>query len=88
MGNGRLKPAPEKLAAIRNIAAPTNLQQVQAFLGLVGFYRRFIKNFSGIARPLHELMRGGVPFEWTPKRQAAFESLRSALDETTEVFLP
>ena len=48
---------PEKLRAVRDWLVPTNVPELQSFLGFVGFYRRFIKNFSKLARPLHDAIR-------------------------------
>jgi len=78
---------PDKLEAVKAWPIPTNVKQVQRFLGFVGYYRRFIKEFSKIARPLHELTRGHsggpqkkkrkspVRFHWGPDEQAAFDLL-------------
>ena len=63
---------------------PTNVTEVRAFLGTTGFYRRFIKAYATIAKPLTDLTRndvGSVPESWTPKCTAAFETLRQALME-------
>jgi hypothetical protein len=49
------------------------------FLGLAGYYRRFIPKFSLIAKPLNQLLRKDVPFTWTPAEQLAFEKLRPVL---------
>ncbi|CAF1025965.1 unnamed protein product, partial [Brachionus calyciflorus] len=51
-----LKPDPEKLAAISNFQPPTNMQQLQSFFGLTGFYRKFIESYAKIVKPLYELM--------------------------------
>lgn len=54
----------DKVEAITEWPKPTCLRDVQAFLGLANFYRRFVRNFAAIAKPLTELTRSGVPFEW------------------------
>ena len=69
---------PGKVEAVCNWAAPTNLREVQGFLGFANFYRRFIQDFSKIARPLNDLTKKNTPFEWTTERQQAFETLCSA----------
>jgi len=56
---------PEKISVIKKWAVPTTVRGVQSFLGFCNFYRRFIKNCSGIARALHRLTRQNVPFNWT-----------------------
>ena len=58
---------------------PTTPKQVRAFLGLVGYYRKFIKGFAKVAKPLTLLTRQQVKFEWTPDHQAAFEHLKNAI---------
>ena len=51
-----------KIEAIKTWPQPTNLQQVRSFLGIAGFYRRFVKNFSTIAAPLHALSKKNAPW--------------------------
>ena len=69
---------PSKVKAILDWPVPTTVKQVQAFLGFANFYRRFIRHYSQVARPLHELTRLSIPFEWTPRQQQAFNFLKQA----------
>ncbi|XP_019089192.1 PREDICTED: uncharacterized protein LOC109127993 [Camelina sativa] len=55
---------PEKIAAIQEWRKPTTVTEVRSFLGLAGYYRKFVKGFSLIAKPLTRLMGKGVPFIW------------------------
>ena len=55
---------------------------------MVGYYRRFIPNFSKIALPLHELVRADVKWEWDERRDAAWLELKEALNETSSLYLP
>ena len=55
----------EKIAAIRDWPPCRNATEVRAFMGLSGYYRRFVKDFSLIASPLYGLMKKGVGFVWT-----------------------
>jgi hypothetical protein len=62
-----------KIVAITSWPLPTTVTQVRSFLGLARFYRRFMWDFSTIAAPLHRLIKNGVPFQWGPAQQQAFE---------------
>jgi hypothetical protein len=56
---------------------PTLVHQIRSFLGLAGYYRRFIPNFSRIAKPMTELLKKGVRFSWNEKCEEAFHTLRT-----------
>lgn len=62
--------------------------QVQIFLGLAGFYRHFIKEFSIIAAPLHELTKKGAPFHWEVAQENAFNHLKKKLTNAPLLQLP
>ena len=66
-----------KINAIKTWPQPTNLHQVRSFLGLAGFYRCFVKDFSTIASPLHALSKKNAPFIWGPSKDTAFNDLKS-----------
>ena len=70
---------PAKIEAVKNYPVPTDLRSSRGFIGFVGYYRRFIENFSSIASPITDLTRKNEPFIWTPERQSAFEILRDKL---------
>ena len=70
---------PEKVSAVVNWPRPINVTEVRAFTALAGYYRRHIKRFAEIARPLHELTREAQPFIWSERQQAAFEKLKQCL---------
>ena len=74
-------PDPAKVIAVRGLEPPTTLTQVRAYLGLVGYYRRFIPNFAQIANPLHSLLKRSSEKVWGPECQQAFEALKQALLE-------
>ena len=73
---------PSKTEVIRNWGIPTTVKGVQSFLGFCNFYRRFIREFSRIARPLNNLMRNNVPFVWTKDCGQAFTRLKESLAST------
>ena len=77
-----------KIEAIKTWPQPTNLQQVRSFLGLAGFYRRFVKNFSTIVAPLHALSKKNAPFVWGSLQSTAFDELKSLLTHAPILALP
>ncbi|XP_028057292.1 uncharacterized protein LOC114261251 [Camellia sinensis] len=72
----------EKVVAIKEWKQPTNLTDVRSFLGLSGFYRRFIEKFSTIAAPITKLTRKNVKFIWTDDCERAFQELKQRLNIT------
>jgi hypothetical protein len=72
-------PDPDKVSAVRGWPQPRSKTDVKSFLGLASYYRRFIKGFAEIARPLHALTRHDAPLEWTQACETAFERLKDAL---------
>ena len=74
-----ITPMPEKLACIKDMPPPKTPKEVKQFLGLIGYYRKFVPRFSDLARPLNVLTRKDVPFEWTPICQESFELLKTSL---------
>jgi hypothetical protein len=73
---------PMKLAGIHDWPAPTNVKGVRSFLGFGNFYRRFIRHFAEIARPLNALTKKDQPFKWTTECQEAFNTLKQKFSET------
>ena len=71
-----LLPDSSLLAAIREIPPPKTATEVCSFLGLVGYYRRYVKGFAAIAGPLHALTRKDAVFHWSAECQAAFDQLK------------
>ena len=74
-----LLPDPSLLAAIRDIPPPTTATEVRSFLGLAGYYRRYVKGFAAIAAPLHALTRKDAVFHWSEDCQTAFDQLKTRL---------
>ena len=63
---------PTKVDTVTKWEAPTTMGEIQSFLGLVGYYRRFIENFSKIAKPMTELLKKDTKFKWTEQCEASF----------------
>ncbi|GJS76060.1 putative reverse transcriptase domain-containing protein [Tanacetum coccineum] len=79
---------PSKIEAIKNWKAPTTPSEVRLFLGLAGYYRRFIKNFSKIAKPLTSLTQKNQKYEWGEKEEEAFQTLKNKLCDAPILSLP
>ena len=67
---------PSKIEAIQNWPTPKNVVDVRSFMGLAGYYQRFIEGFSKIAHLITSLQRKGVKFDWTPKCEEIFLKLK------------
>jgi hypothetical protein len=70
---------PEKVQEVMDWKPPTTVRQIRSFLGLAGYYRRFILDFSKIAKPMTELLKKGVKYDWSQKCEDAFHTLRQHL---------
>ena len=79
VGKNGIQPQAEKVAAIKNLLAPTDQKAVRSFLGMVGYYRQCIPGFANLAFPLTELTKPRQPFIWGQEQQEAFELLKKAL---------
>jgi hypothetical protein len=72
-------PDPAKTEAVRNYPVPTTKRGVRSFLGFAGYYRRLIRDFAKIAKPLHDIAAEYKPFTWSDSQQNSFETLKNAL---------
>jgi hypothetical protein len=71
---------PCKVQEVLDWKPPTSVHQIHSFLGFAGYYRRFIPDFSRIAKPMTELLKKGVKFSWNEKYEEAFHTLRAHLN--------
>jgi hypothetical protein len=83
-----LMPQKDKIEAIMSFKIPKTVKQLQNFLGLAYYYRKFIKDFSKIASPLFRNTEKGKKFEWNIEQQQAFERLKSALTSDSILIYP
>jgi len=70
---------PSKIKSVQQWPPPQNIKELRSFLGLAGYYRKFVQHFATLARPLTDLLKKGSIFIWTPSHQAAMDALKSAL---------
>lgn len=79
VGRGCIKPDPGKIDAITNFPIPRTVRQIRSFLGMCGWYNRYISGFASIAAPMTDLLTKHNKFEWTEEAQASFERLKECL---------
>ena len=87
----RVRPQEDKIQAIRDVPRPSTKRQIKSFLGLAGFYRRFIPNFSSIASPLTDLTKKSGPNsikDWQDHHERAFQTLKNRLTSSPILRLP
>ncbi|KAL0302447.1 UNVERIFIED_CONTAM: Retrovirus-related Pol polyprotein from transposon [Sesamum calycinum] len=83
-----VQPDPTKVKAIMEWEPPKNVSEVRNFLGLAGYYRRFVKDFSVVAKPLTNLLKKNTPFNWNDKCAQSFEELKKRLTSAPILALP
>jgi len=90
VGQGEIRPEGDKMRRIKEAPQPTTKRQVRSFLGLAGYYRRFVPNFAAIAAPLTDLTKGGKPgrVEWDQTCENAFTTLKERLCSNPVCCLP
>ena len=86
-GDG-LRPIPSKLDTIKNLPAPTSITELRSSLGMIGYYRDFIEDFSAITSPLNKLLRKDVTFAWSDECDEAFKTVISCLSSAPILCFP
>ena len=79
---------PQKIEAVVNWKPPKNVSDVRSFLGLAGYYRKFVEGFSKIAAPMTKLTRKDVKYDWVDACQQNFEELKGRLTSAPVLALP
>jgi hypothetical protein len=77
----RVSTCPNKVKAVQNWPTPSSVMELRSFLGLVGYYRKFVRHFRVIARPLKDLLKKHSLFVWSSDHDSAFQALKSALTQ-------
>jgi hypothetical protein len=86
--NGSILPDPDKVRAIANYPIPSNLTELQSFLGTVGYYQRYHPHYATITQPLRRLLRKDVPWEWGSEQDLAFRRLKECTSSSPVVRAP
>ena len=79
---------PKKVEVIIEWKPPRNVTEVRSFMGLAGYYRRFVKGFSMTTGPMTRLLQKNVKFEWSEKGQVSFDKLKAFLTEAPVLTQP
>lgn len=79
VGNGEIKADPGRVRCINQFPQPTTVKQVRRFLGMAGWYQRYIKGYAATAAPLTDLLKKAERFKWNPAAQDAFDALKTSL---------
>ena len=79
---------PAKIEAVQGWKQPTSVTEIRSFLGLAGYYRRFVEGFSKIAAPMTKLIQKEVKFEWTAKCEKSFQELKDRLTSAPILAMP
>lgn len=74
-----VKPGTRKIMAIKNMPAPKDIKGIRQFLGLSGYFRKYVKNYASITEPLTRLLKRDKLFEWTKEQMQAFQSIKDHL---------
>jgi hypothetical protein len=88
ISEGGISIDPSKVKDVLSWNTPQNILDIRSFLGLAGYYRRFIKGFSKISKPMPELLEKSKTFEWTPRHEASFQELKKRLTTAPVLTMP
>jgi hypothetical protein len=88
ISTGGISVDPSKVEDVLNWMPPTNASEIRIFIRLAGYYRRFIKDFSKIAKPMTRLLVKNKDFDWTEECQANFKELNKRLTSAPVLILP
>jgi hypothetical protein len=88
ISKGEISVDPSKVQDMLSWKAPTSVSDIRSFLGLAGYYQRFIEGFSKISKPMTELLEKDKQFEWTPACEASFQELKNRLTTAPVLVMP
>ena len=83
-----ISPDPTKVEALQNLSSPKSVKDVRSFLGLAGYYRRFVRGFATVAAPLTDLTKQDRRFDWTTECEQAFQTLKTLISSAPVLKYP
>ena len=84
--NGQgIHPCNAKVEAFQNALAPSNITKIRAYLGLLNYYYRYLRNLPSVLAPLHDLLNKGIPWSWNASHQKAFDTFKQQLCSETVI---
>ena len=83
-----LRPTGDGVRKINMYPTPSNAKEVKRFLGMANYYREFVPKFSEMAEPIHQVLRGGTSFVWTPERESAFTAIKREIARSCNLNFP
>ena len=83
-----VKPQASRVQGLEKLVAPCTLKEVRSFLGVCNYSRQFIEGYAELARPLTQLLKKGVPFEWGPEQEEAWRRMKECLGQAPCLVLP
>jgi len=88
LSEGCIEMDPVKIAGVKEWPTPKNVTEVQSFVSFINFYRRFIPDFSHVAKPLNQLTKKGEPWRWSETEEGAFHELKRLITSAPVLVLP
>ena len=88
VGRHGVRPDPEKVKAISEWPVPQNVKQLRQFLGLANYMHKYSRNYAALARPLTQLLRDDLPWQWLASQQDVFDAIKRSLQEAPILALP
>ena len=88
VGKGQIRMTDDKIRKVIDFPRPTNVKEVQSFLGVTGYYRKFVRDYATIASPLNDLTKHATEWDWTIETETAFQTLKKCFNENVPLAMP
>ena len=88
VGKGQIRMTDTKIRKVIDFPRPSNVKEVQSFLGVTGYYRKFVRDYATIASPLNDLTKHAMKWNWTQETETAFQTLKKRFNENVPLAMP